>query len=360
MKSSILASVLLTAGALVAGSDLAFSQIILNAHAGPANNGLSSGNAAMFFDVTASTPGVTITEMTTAATAAAGAAFTVEVFVFNGSGLGGPVGSGPGSSPTGWTSLGTAPATQGATTNGISLPIDIPDIVLTQGQVTGVAIRWVSTGGPRYLGTGAPPLSVFSDANLSLTTGDARSAPFTTGGSWFSSRALVGSLTYTAGSGPVPPVAYCFGDGTGTACPCGNVGSVGNGCANSTNANGAGLAASGAASISADTLVLTASGMPNVSSCRFIQGTTQVAGGLGAPFGDGLDCLGGTLVRLGTKLASGGVASYPAVGEPLISVKGMCAAGDVRNYQVIYRDAAPYCTTDVFNLTSGMNVTWTP
>ena len=159
-----------------------------------ANNGGSPGWA-FFFDVSANGAPLSITEMTTASTAAAGASFTVEVFTRTGTALGGPVGSGPGSSPIGWTSLGTAPATQGPTSSGISLPINIPDIPVTN-SVTGVAVLF-SVAGPRYFGTGSPPLQNFSDANLTLITGDARSAPFTPTGSWFSSRGLTGSLTYT-------------------------------------------------------------------------------------------------------------------------------------------------------------------
>ncbi|MEQ1728806.1 MAG: hypothetical protein ABL982_10525, partial [Vicinamibacterales bacterium] len=45
------------------------------------------------------------------------------------------------------------------------------------------------------------------------------------------------------GTPPPAGVPYCFGDGTGTACPCGNAGAAGNGCASSINANGANLAA---------------------------------------------------------------------------------------------------------------------
>lgn len=169
----------------------------LNTHPGPANNGGSPGWA-IFFDVTSTGP-ISVTQMTTASTAAANAAFTVEVFTRVGTALGGPVGSGPGSSPAGWTSLGTAPATQGPVASGVSLPIDIPDIALVGGQLTGVAILFTGAG-PRYFGTGTPPYGTYSDANLTLVTGDARSVPFTTGGTFFTSRELVGSVTYV----PVP------------------------------------------------------------------------------------------------------------------------------------------------------------
>jgi hypothetical protein len=100
-----------------------------------------------------------------------------------------------GQSPVGWTSLGTVAATQGAVASGISLPIDIPDFSLLPGTTTGVALRF-TTAGPRYFGTGTGPLQVFTDGNLTLTTGDARSVPFTATGSFFTPRGLTGSITY--------------------------------------------------------------------------------------------------------------------------------------------------------------------
>ncbi len=151
---------------------------------------------------------------------------------------------------------------------------------------------------------------------------------------------------------------FCFGDGSGNACPCGNSGAAGNGCANSVNAAGGNLAASGAASISADTLSLNGSGMPN-SSALYFQGTTQQSGGLGAAFGDGLRCAGGSVIRLGTKVNAAGASSYPTGGDLSISVRGAVpGAGSVRTYQCWYRNAAAFCTADTFNLTNGVSVTW--
>ena len=159
-----------------------------------ANNGGATGWA-IFFDVNSAGSPLTITDMTTASTATAGANFTVEVFTRTGSGLGGPVTAGPGSSPAGWTSLGTAVATQGATSQGISLPINIPDTSVGTG-VTGVAVLCTGAG-PRYFGTGTGPYQTFNDGNLNLVTGDARSVPFTPTGSWFAPRGLSGSLIYS-------------------------------------------------------------------------------------------------------------------------------------------------------------------
>ncbi len=156
-------------------------------------------------------------------------------------------------------------------------------------------------------------------------------------------------------------IVYCSGDGSGTACPCGNAGAAGNGCASSVNPNGAHLSISGLASIAADSLVLNGSGMPDTSSVLYFQGTVRVSGGSGAPFGDGLRCAGGTLVRLGTKTNVGGASAYPqGVGDAAISVRGMNSAGDVRDYQAWYRNIAAFCTGDTFNLTNGVELTWTP
>jgi hypothetical protein len=152
---------------------------------------------------------------------------------------------------------------------------------------------------------------------------------------------------------------FCSGDGSGAACPCGNNGIGGNGCASSANAGGANLSATGLASLAGDTLVLTGTGMPN-SSALYFQGTTQVQGGLGVAFGDGLRCAGGTIVRLGTKTNAGGASHYPGAGDPSVSVRGQVALPGTRTYQVWYRNAAAFCTSSTFNLSNGLQVAWGP
>jgi hypothetical protein len=161
------------------------------------------------------------------------------------------------------------------------------------------------------------------------------------------------------GSSAPAPTPFCFGDGSGTACPCANNGTAGNGCASSVNANGANLAWTGTASIANDTLVLQGTGMPS-SSALYFQGTVQVSAGAGGTFGDGKRCAGGSVIRLGTKTNVGGSSAYPEVGNPSVHVKGSCNAGDVREYQCWYRNAAAFCTPSTFNLTNGLEVTWAP
>jgi hypothetical protein len=156
--------------------------------------------------------------------------------------------------------------------------------------------------------------------------------------------------------GPVggPKVAYCFG--TSATCPCGG-GNAGNGCPNSVNPAGANLAATGQAKVSADTLVLSGSGMPATTSCLYLQGTQAVQ----SIFGDGLRCAGGTVVRLGTKTNSGGMSQFPSAGDPSVSVRGMVpGVGGTRFYQAWYRNNANFCTSAIFNLTNGVQVTWLP
>ncbi|MEZ6016158.1 MAG: hypothetical protein R3F49_13645 [Planctomycetota bacterium] len=186
---------LLSAACSVALATSAAAQTVLPTNS-TANNGGSSGWG-IFFDITAECNDLVVSELRTASGAAAAATFDVEVFVRDGSGLGGPVGVGPGSDPAGWTSLGSATATQGPAANGISESIDIPDIAVPGGSTVGVALVFTGAG-PRYFGTSTAPLQTFTDGVATVTAGNARTAPFTTTGSFFSSRALAGEITYTA------------------------------------------------------------------------------------------------------------------------------------------------------------------
>jgi hypothetical protein len=176
----------------------------------------------------------------------------------------------------------------------------------------------------------------------------------------FTGSGLFSAGTWAGNSTPPPQsTPYCFGDGTGAACPCANTGAAGNGCASSVNANGANITTSGTPSLAADTLTLLGSGMPNASALYF-QGTLQQGGGLGVPFGDGLRCVGGSIVRLKTVTNVAGSSQYPEVGDASVSVRGNIAAPGVRNYQVWYRNAASFCTAATFNLTNGVSVSWLP
>jgi len=163
-----------------------------------------------------------------------------------------------------------------------------------------------------------------------------------------------GALFDTYEGGVQTPV--CFGDGTSGTCPCANNGSAGRGCANSVDGTGAHLAATGNFSTVNDTTVLGVSGVPSTATCLFFQGSSI---GNASVFGDGLNCLGGEGVRIGTKTASGGAASYPGPGDSSIRARGfLLAAGGARGYQVWYRDSPVFCTSARFNLTNGVRIDW--
>jgi hypothetical protein len=118
------------------------------------------------------------------------------------------------------------------------------------------------------------------------------------------------------------------------------------------------LDASGTASVAADSVVLTAERLPASTTGVFIQGNARASGGAGALFGDGLLCVGGGIVRLSTKTASNGVCTYPITGDPSVSVRGGVSAGDVRHYQLWFRNGASFCTSVAFNLTQGLTIAW--
>jgi len=160
-----------------------------------------------------------------------------------------------------------------------------------------------------------------------------------------------------------PPLSatFCYGDGTGTPCPCNNNGAVGHGCANLIVPSGGLLLATGSASLSNDTLVLTGSSMPNTTSV-YVQGTQKDTGGLGTQLGDGLRCITGGMIRLGAVRNAAGGSQYPSAGFPPISLRGQIpVAGGTRYYQVWYRTPNPaFCTGARYNLTNGYAQTWTP
>ncbi|MBL8856932.1 MAG: hypothetical protein JNL28_00285 [Planctomycetes bacterium] len=155
-------------------------------------------------------------------------------------------------------------------------------------------------------------------------------------------------------------IAFCFGDGSGTACPCGNESSIGAnaGCLNSLASAGK-LVAAGTASITADTLVLSGSGMPN-GGVLYFQGTTSNASGCGIAFGDGLLCASGSIVRLGIHFNMAGASQFPAAGDASISSAGLVAAPGLRSYQAWYRDATAFCSSATYNLTNGWWAVWAP
>lgn len=177
----------------------------------------------------------------------------------------------------------------------------------------------------------------------------AAGAPFADAAGADSGAVRVYSTRNPAGQG------FCFGDGSGAPCPCGNFGAPGRGCLNSSSP-GAALTGQGFPSAAADLVTFHASALPPSQPVLLFAGLNAVNAGLGIPFGDGLRCAGGGLRRLGVRVATGGVAAW---GPGLFAPQGW-QAGDVRRLQAWYRDPLASPCGAGFNLSNGFELTLAP
>lgn len=149
---------------------------------------------------------------------------------------------------------------------------------------------------------------------------------------------------------------FCFGD---SGCPCGNDAPAGTrgGCLNSFSMPGV-LSSSGVSAISADTVVLTASGLPSNAFAQFVVGDQPFL--QGTPFHDGLHCVN-AITRFGSGNAVAGAIQYPNdAGDPGVHTFSS-APNQSRYYQAVYRNAVPtFCTPGTLNTTNGFEIVWLP
>jgi hypothetical protein len=146
--------------------------------------------------------------------------------------------------------------------------------------------------------------------------------------------------------GPVG-TPLCFGDGSGSACPCANSGAPGHGCENSAGLGGVQLAATGCPELRR--ILLVGTGFPPMAAptvqpmrSRFLEPTPPV-------FGDGLLCLQAPVVRLTAGFAQGGTFRGP--------IQHGAMAGAFY-YQLWYRNMPTFCTPETFNLSNAYGVTY--
>jgi hypothetical protein len=152
-----------------------------------------------------------------------------------------------------------------------------------------------------------------------------------------------------------PGSSFCSGDGSGTACPCGNTGGAGEGCANDTG-SGSVLSGSGSASVLSDNLVLSANNL-TPGPGLFFQGNNAINSGNGNAFGDGLRCAGGGVRRLEVTFANAGNSFTTSTSVSIVN-DGNVSVGDTRRYQYWYRDSGTSPCGTLFNLSNGYEVTW--
>ncbi|MFN0008848.1 MAG: nidogen-like domain-containing protein [Planctomycetota bacterium] len=165
-----------------------------------------------------------------------------------------------------------------------------------------------------------------------------------------------------------PPEEFCPGD-TLAACPCGNPGAAGNGCANSAFPGGAHLAAVGDPCLGADTIAFTATGVRPSTLALLFQGSSETAGN---PVNDGNICVSGNVKRLwiwknqfSSTLSGPGSTTMPDTTGITVSQRSAARgdtilSGSTRTYQVWYRDSPSFACAfpSNTNYTSGIRVLW--
>ena len=123
-------------------------------------------------------------------------------------------------------------------------------------------------------------------------------------------------------------------------------------CATSPNTVGFGarIDSTGSASISANELTLLASRLPPLSMGVFFMGTQAAQ----LPFGNGVLCVGGALTRMPVGVIDEDGRTWRALDFAGLGI----TAGDVRQFQLAYRDAAAIGAT--FNASDAVRVTFLP
>jgi hypothetical protein len=145
---------------------------------------------------------------------------------------------------------------------------------------------------------------------------------------------------------------FCFGDGTGVPCPCGNFGAPGEGCANSTSSGGL-LYNAGGTSVILDNAALVSIHLPANKNGLYFTGMVP---GSGLPFYDGLLCL------TPIKRFAGQISSPTGImlrNTPVAASGGLILSGSTWYFQCWHRDPSGPCGQGA-NLTNGLGITFTP
>jgi hypothetical protein len=150
-------------------------------------------------------------------------------------------------------------------------------------------------------------------------------------------------------------VGFCYAD---SVCPCGNAGTGAAGCANSAGTGGW-ISPSGSASVTADDLMLSVSGLPPSKFGLVFMGDAQIQA---LPLADGMRCVGGSLFRFGARLSdsAGVLTEGPGiVGWTWnnLGSAGHILAGDTWSFQCWYRDPKGPCGTGS-NVSSALAITF--
>lgn len=152
--------------------------------------------------------------------------------------------------------------------------------------------------------------------------------------------------------GGEPAVPLCFGDGSESiGCPCGNLGAVGEGCANSTG-SGATMTASGTNVFANDDLAFHVQGARPNQPGMLLQGGALVP----QPFRDGILCLGPPTERLEVIFLDATGAAGTSVS--IATEGGVAGPGVTAYYQAWFRDPQQSICGTGSNLSHALQVDW--
>jgi GEVED domain-containing protein/thrombospondin type 3 repeat protein len=153
-----------------------------------------------------------------------------------------------------------------------------------------------------------------------------------------------------------PGIPFCFGDGNGTPCPCGNNSVGGKGCKNSGGKGGQ-LYNSGSTSVSLDDSRVTAIQLPPLKVVVFYMGQLKLNGGNGFPFYDGLSCVK-ALKRFPAQFSD--LTGLADVVNPVALSGGMITPGSTWHFQAWYRDQVGGPCGFQANTTNALQMNFTP
>ena len=154
--------------------------------------------------------------------------------------------------------------------------------------------------------------------------------------------------------------AFCFGDGSGMQCGCGNTGGPGEGCANSTGF-GALLVNQGGVGTALDDASLSATQLPANRLGMIYLGNQpyQYPGFTGQSLlkTAGIRCVGGKLRRL--PIGGTGPSGVLTADGPVALSAGLIGAGETWYFQSWYRDGNQSCGTGS-NFSNALAITFAP
>ena len=228
---------------------------------------------------------------------------------------------------------------------------DLPTTSGSGGAAAGTYNQTFTSGGVTWV-SGTNGINNTAFADITGAAGDWTLVIYDWGGG--DSGAFTGWTLNGNAVAPNTGAGYCFGDGTGAACPCGANGGAGEGCANSTGA-GATLTASGDASLSGDTLSFSVAGVAGARNGLLLRAANQVA----LPAGDGILCAAGMSHRSQVQTTDGaGTDTFTDFNGNTFGA--VAFPGAATNFQFWYRDDAHGGCSSLFNFSNAWEVTYMP